>query len=258
MCTAAVGSIPDGKFKRRANWYISIMCFRILSRVFSAIVTYHNRENRALGGGICVANHTSPIDVVLLASDNCYALVGQSHGGLLGIIQTALGRATSHIWFERCEEKDRELVTERLKQHIEDPNKLPILIFPEGTCINNTSVMMFKKGSFEIGGYIYPVAIKYDSKFGDPFWDSSRYGYVHYLFRMMSSWAIVCDVWYLPPMKISENETAVQFANRVKAEIARKGGLLDLMWDGQLKRIQVKKEWKEKQQKEFSKRFVLE
>lgn len=32
--------------------------------------------------------------------------------------------------------------------------------FPLGTCINNTSVMMFKKGSFEIGGTIYPVAIK--------------------------------------------------------------------------------------------------
>ena len=29
-----------------------------------------------------------------------------------------------------------------------------------GTCINNTSVMMFKKGSFEVGGVIYPVAIK--------------------------------------------------------------------------------------------------
>jgi glycerol-3-phosphate O-acyltransferase 3/4 len=33
---------------------------------------------------------------------------------------------------------------------VEDPNKLPILIFPEGTCINNTSVMQFKKGSFEV------------------------------------------------------------------------------------------------------------
>ena len=48
----------------------------------------------------------------------------------------------------------------RLKEHIEDSNKLPILIFPEGTCINNTSIMMFKKGSFEVGGTIYPVAIK--------------------------------------------------------------------------------------------------
>lgn len=29
-----------------------------------------------------------------------------------------------------------------------------------GTCINNTSVMMFKKGSFEIDATVYPVAIK--------------------------------------------------------------------------------------------------
>lgn len=48
----------------------------------------------------------------------------------------------------------------RLRSHASDLNKLPILIFPEGTCINNTSVMMFKKGSFEIGCPIYPVAIK--------------------------------------------------------------------------------------------------
>lgn len=48
----------------------------------------------------------------------------------------------------------------RLKEHVDDPDKLPILIFPEGTCINNTSVMQFKKGSFEVGSVIYPVAIK--------------------------------------------------------------------------------------------------
>jgi 1-acyl-sn-glycerol-3-phosphate acyltransferase len=41
----------------------------------------------------------------------------------------------------------------RLKEHVEDPNKLPILIFPEGTCINNTSVMQFKKGSFEVSAF---------------------------------------------------------------------------------------------------------
>lgn len=34
------------------------------------------------------------------------------------------------------------------------------LFFFAGTCINNTSVMMFKKGSFEIGATIYPVAMK--------------------------------------------------------------------------------------------------
>ena len=88
----------------------------------------------------------------------------------------------------------------------------------------------FKKGSFEVGGTIYPVAIKYDPKFGDAFWNSSKYGMMAYIYMMMTSWAIVCDVWYLPPMKRRDDEDAVVFANRVKAEIARQGGLVDLMW----------------------------
>lgn len=41
-------------------------------------------ENMAQNGGICVANHTSPIDVMILSTDNVYALIGQAQGGLLG------------------------------------------------------------------------------------------------------------------------------------------------------------------------------
>lgn len=37
---------------------------------------------------------------------------------------------------------------------------MSVFVSVTGTCINNTSVMMFKKGSFEIGGTIHPVAIK--------------------------------------------------------------------------------------------------
>ncbi|XP_060824943.1 glycerol-3-phosphate acyltransferase 3 isoform X3 [Bombus pascuorum] len=185
----------------------------------------------------------------------CFVGIGQRHGGFLGILQRALARASPHIWFERCEVKDREAVTRRLKKHVSDPTNPPILIFPEGTCINNTSVMQFKKGSFEVGGVIYPVAIKYDPRFGDAFWNSSRYSMIQYLYMTMSSWAIVCDVWYLPPMYRNEGESAIDFANRVKSVIARQGGLVDLQWDGQLKRIKPKKELREKQQEELSKRL---
>lgn len=93
-----------------------------------------------------------------------------------------------------------ESIYSRLKAHCDDPHKLPILIFPEGTCINNTSVMMFKKGSFEVGTTIYPIAMKYDSRFGDPFWNSTEQSWFEYIMRMMTSWAIICNVWYLPPM----------------------------------------------------------
>ncbi|XP_012153258.1 glycerol-3-phosphate acyltransferase 4 isoform X1 [Megachile rotundata] len=257
VCTAFVGYVPEGSFKRWLNHKVSVMCFGVLSSALSTVITYHNPENRPVRG-ICVANHTSPIDVLVLMCDNCYSLIGQRHGGFLGILQRALARASPHIWFERSEVKDREAVAKRLKKHVSDPTNPPILIFPEGTCINNTSVMQFKKGSFEVGGVIYPVAIKYDPRFGDAFWNSSRYSMIQYLYMTMSSWAIVCDVWYLPPMYRNEGESAIDFANRVKSVIARQGGLVDLQWDGQLKRMKPKKEWKEKQQEEFSKRLKVE
>ncbi|XP_062134637.1 glycerol-3-phosphate acyltransferase 3 isoform X3 [Drosophila sulfurigaster albostrigata] len=254
LCTAAVGNLKDGKLKRAVVSYVLGQCFGVLSSAISAVITYHNEDNRP-SSGICVANHTSPIDVLVLMCDTTYSLIGQRHGGFLGVLQRALARASPHIWFERGEAKDRHLVAERLKQHVSDPNNPPILIFPEGTCINNTSVMQFKKGSFEVGGVIYPVAIKYDPRFGDAFWNSSKYSMMQYLYMMMTSWAIVCDVWYLPPMYRQEGESAIDFANRVKGVIAKQGGLVDLVWDGQLKRMKPKKEWREIQQIEFANRL---
>lgn len=250
--TSAVGFLPNSGIKFWLSEWVHVMCYRICARGLSAAIRYHNRENKPKKGGICVANHTTPIDIVILCNDGCYAMVGQVHGGLMGIVQRAMVRSCPHVWFERAEMKDRHLVTKRLKDHVSDKTKLPILIFPEGTCVNNTSVMMFKKGSFEIGATIYPVAIKYDLKFGDAFWNSSKYSMVSYLLRMMTSWALVCNVWYLPAMEQQEGEDAVHFANRVKSAIAHQGGLVDLQWDGGLKRAKVKETFREQQQKQYS------
>jgi len=254
---ALIGPLKEGPVKRWLNYQITTSCFQVLGGAVSLVVNYHDEENRPKAG-ICVANHTTPIDIMTLACDNAYALTGQRHGGFNGFFQDQLSKASPQIWFERGEAKDRKLVVQRLKEHVDNPDRLPILIFPEGTCINNTSVMQFKKGSFEVGGVVYPVAIKYDPKFGDAFWNSSKHSMFHYLLMMMTSWAIVCDVWYLPPMYKKEDEDAIDFANKVKKEIARKGGLVDLVWDGNLKRQSVKKEWVESQQEQFSRRIKLE
>lgn len=254
---ALVGCLPES-MRSKWYWHISLMSFRMLSCGITATLSFHNQQYRAKKGDICVANHTSPIDVVVLACDNCYALVGQRHVGFLGMLEKALSRATKHVWFDRAEMRDRQLVVRRLNEHVSCKTNFPILIFPEGTCINNSAVMMFKKGSFEATDRVCPVAIKYDPRFGDPFWNSSKQGYMQYLLLMMSSWAIKCDVWYLPPMDRLPDETSAEFANRVKAEIARQGGLVDLAWDGQLKRTLAKTEWREKQQEDFARRLKLE
>jgi glycerol-3-phosphate O-acyltransferase 3/4 len=138
-----------------------------------------------------------------------------------------------------------------MRDHIEEKVNQPILIFPEGTCINNTSVMMFKKGCFEIETVIYPVAIKYDLRFGDAFWNSNKHSMLQYLLLMMTSWAIVVDVYYLPPMTKWENESAASFASRVKSEIVKKGSFADLNWDGMLKRTSPKLDLMYEQQQKY-------
>uniref|UniRef100_A0A8B9KGS9 Glycerol-3-phosphate acyltransferase 3 n=1 Tax=Astyanax mexicanus TaxID=7994 RepID=A0A8B9KGS9_ASTMX len=233
--TTLVGLLPNSNVKNWLSDVIHMTCYRICARGLSARIRYHRRD---------------------LVISSLSAQVGQIHGGLMGVIQRSMVRSCPHVWFERSEMKDRHAVAKRLKDHIADKSKQPILIFPEGTCINNTSVMMFKKGSFEIGGTIYPVAIKYDPQFGDAFWNSGKYNMVSYLLRMMTSWAIVCNVWYLPPMSIQDGEDAVHFANRVKSAIALQGGLMDLSWDGGLKREKVKQSFKEEQQKMYSSMIV--
>ncbi|KAI1732226.1 acyltransferase domain-containing protein [Ditylenchus destructor] len=255
LTTALIGVFPNSPIKRWLNEKCMLMCYRILSRAVSALVYFHDEQNKAKSGGICVANHTSPIDVMILGTDNIYALIGQRHTGVLGLLQRALSRASSHIWFERSEARDRKLVTRTLREHVDDPHKLPILVFPEGTCINNTSVMMFKKGSFEVGAKIYPIAMKYDSRFGDAFWNSSEQSWVGYIMQMITSWAIICHVWYLPPMEKMENETGIDFANRVKKTIAVRGGLVDLEWDGQLKRSKAPPSLLAKQQEKYYQRY---
>ena len=46
------------------------------------------------------------------------------------------------------------------------------------------------------------VDFQYDPIFGNAFWNSMQEPMAQYLLNMITSWAIVCDVWYLPPMKI--------------------------------------------------------
>jgi glycerol-3-phosphate O-acyltransferase 3/4 len=72
-----------------------------------------------------------------------------------------------------------------------------------------------------------------------------------HLFLLMTSWAVVCKITYLPPMQRKKNESAVDFANRVKSAIAKSGGFENISWDGQVKRMKPREEWKEKQQRDF-------
>jgi glycerol-3-phosphate O-acyltransferase 3/4 len=177
------------------RYLIQFLC-HVFVMSWSGVIKIHGTRPRRHPNQVFVANHTSIIDVVILSQSMCFAIVGQKHPGFMGFMQDKVLSCVGGIWFERKESKDRLAVAKKITEHIKNPNNNPLLIFPEGVCVNNEYCVMFKKGAFELDATIYPVAIKYNKLFVDAFWNSRQQTIWHHLFNLMTSWAVVCDVWY--------------------------------------------------------------
>ena len=143
----------------------------------------------------------------------------------------------------RLASKDRSYVAKRIKEHVADVSKPPLLVFPEGTCVNNEHIVMFKRGAFQLGTSIVPVAIKYNKIFVDGYWNSRKESFQTHLFRLMTAWALVVEVKYLDQQTKRKDETATAFASRVKAMIAKSAGLNQVPWDGYLKYYKPRPEY---------------
>lgn len=83
------------------------------------------------------------------------------------------------------------MVHKRMLQHVQDPDATPLLVFPEGTCVNNEYAVMFKRGAFDLGATVCPVAIKYNKIFVDAFWNSRRQAFTKYIVRTPQALAVI-------------------------------------------------------------------
>jgi glycerol-3-phosphate O-acyltransferase 3/4 len=247
---------PEGP--KRQKMQLSIMQFYCSSYVASwtGVIRYHGPRPEKRSKQIFVANHTTVFDIVILQQNFCFSIVGQKHPGVLGFFQDYVLKCLDCLWFDRKDSKDRAKISQKIKEHVEDDSKLPLLLFPEGTCVNNDYCVMFKKGAFEIGATVYPIAIKYNKLFSDPFWNSRKHSFLRHLFRLLTGWAVVCDVWYLEPQTQREGESALEFANRVKQMIAKKAGLIDVPWDGYLKYFKPSERFVEERRKIFASSLI--
>ncbi|EFJ07412.1 hypothetical protein SELMODRAFT_133604 [Selaginella moellendorffii] len=220
---------------------------------WTGVVKYHGpRPSRRPRQQVFVANHTSMIDFIILEQMTAFAVIMQKHPGWVGLLQNTVLESLGCIWFNRTESKDRHVVGEKLRKHVIDPESNLLLIFPEGTCVNNEYIVMFKKGAFELDCTVCPVAIKYNKIFVDAFWNSRKQSFTMHLLRLMTSWAVVCDVWYLEPQTIRPNETPIEFAERVRDMIAKRAGIKKVAWDGYLKYYRPSSKLTEKMQQKFA------
>ncbi|KAJ7539337.1 hypothetical protein O6H91_11G087600 [Diphasiastrum complanatum] len=219
---------------------------------WTGVIKYHGPRPTSRPKQVFVANHTSMIDFIILEQTTAFACIMQKHPGWVGWLQTLPLDSLGCIMFNRNEAQDRLLVAKKLREHVENPESNPLLIFPEGTCVNNEYVVMFKKGAFELGCTVYPIAMKYNKIFVDAFWNSRKQSFTQHLLRLMTSWAVVCDVWYMEPQTILPDETPIEFAERVRNLIGERAGIKMVPWDGYLKYQRPSPKLKQKKQQELA------
>ncbi len=98
--------------------------------------------------GVFVANHSSMNDFILLIASHPYAVVGQRHTGWVGFLQKHLLGCLHCLWFDRSAESEKKKTGQQMVAHVHSPANLgtPLLVFPEGTCVNNEYVVQVRNG----------------------------------------------------------------------------------------------------------------
>jgi len=234
-------------FRKERAQEIKLTAIKVMANAFlfswCAVVIEEGTRPARKPGQIYVSNHSTVIDIVLLLKNQPLSLTGQKQSGLIGFFQNYVLDVMENMWFDRLASKDRSYVAKRIKEHVADISKPPLLVFPEGTCVNNEHIVMFKRGAFQLGTSIVPVAIKYNKIFVDGYWNSRKESFQTHLFRLMTAWALVVEVKYLDQQTKRKGETATAFASRVKAMIAKSAGLNQVPWDGYLKYYKPRPEY---------------
>jgi len=234
-------------FKKERSQEVKLFAIKMMANAFlfswCAVVIEEGTRPARKPGQIYVSNHSTVIDIVLLLKNQPLSLTGQKQSGLIGFFQNYVLDVMENMWFDRLASKDRSYVAKRIKEHVADISKPPLLVFPEGTCVNNEHIVMFKRGAFQLGSSIVPVAIKYNKIFVDGYWNSRKETFQYHLFRLMTAWALVVNVKYLDPQTKRQGETATAFATRVKAMIAKEANLNSVPWDGYLKYYKPRPEY---------------
>ncbi|XP_078437390.1 glycerol-3-phosphate acyltransferase 9 [Wolffia australiana] len=230
---------------------VEMMC-SVFVASWTGVVKYHGPRPSMRPQQVFVANHTSMIDFIILEQMSAFAVIMQKHPGWVGFIQKTILESVGCIWFNRTEATDREIVSRKIRAHVNGTDNNPLLIFPEGTCVNNHYTVMFKKGAFELGCAVCPVAIKYNRIFVDAFWNSRKQSFTMHLVKLMTSWAVVCDVWYLEPQFLRPGESPIEFAERVRETISLRAGLKMVPWDGYLKYSRPSPKHTERKQQIFA------
>lgn len=169
---------------------------------------------------LVVSPHSSFLDAVIIY------LTGLS-SPLVRIADRNLGKLIDYaqpIYVCREDPHSRQSTIREIIQRANSTEDWPqILIFPEGTCTNRTSLIQFKPGAFYPGVPIQPVLMRYPNKVDTVTWTWEGPSAIQLLWRTLTKFHTFCEIEFLPVYYPSADEKADPklYARNVRDLMAR-------------------------------------
>ncbi|XP_062302190.1 lysophosphatidylcholine acyltransferase 1 [Osmerus eperlanus] len=128
------------------------------------------------------------------------------------------------VFVSRADPDSRRNTVEEIKRRAQSGGAWPqIMIFPEGTCTNRSSLLRYKPGAFIPGVPVQPVVLRYLNKLDTITWTWQGPGAFKILWLTLCQFHNPMELEYLPVYTPSEEERKdpALFANNVRLIMAK-------------------------------------
>lgn len=178
---------------------------------------------------LAMAPHSTFFDVLAVAVMDAPSVVAKA-----GVAQVPgwgkLVQMTQPILVDRSDPNSRhntiKQITDRA-EGAENPGWQQVLIFPEGTCTNRSSLITFQCGAFYPGVAVQPVVIRYDNEWDTVSWTWEGPGALQVLLTSLTQFYVNLSVEFMPVYQPNQQEVKDPklFANNVRQVMADRLGV---------------------------------
>ncbi len=195
--------------ERRALWAQD--CAR---RVLSSLDIAWTVEGDPPERGLVVANHLSYLDIaVICAAMPCFFVAKMEVGGWPFFGRAA--RSCGTIFIHRGNLKSAQSVGKQMKARLKLPIAVPVLLFPEGTSTDGSSVLRFHSRLIDpatsLGAPITAAAIRYEIHDGTPERELCWYGddrFVDHLWKVLGVGGFEAELRFGKPRVYADRRQA--------------------------------------------------
>ncbi|XP_055616569.1 lysophosphatidylcholine acyltransferase isoform X2 [Toxorhynchites rutilus septentrionalis] len=194
---------PLSGWRRRMKRLLSKCAVLMYSFAGLGISIRGRKARRADAPVLVVSPHSSFLDAVIIyLTDLSSPLVRNADANLGKLIDYA-----QPIYVCREDPNSRQSTIKEIIERANSKEDWPqILIFPEGTCTNRTSLIQFKPGAFYPGVPIQPVLVRYPNKVDTVTWTWEGPDALQLLWRTLTQFHTFCEIEFLPVYYPNEEE----------------------------------------------------